>query len=159
MNSRPQPPADGTDGTDGTGGAWQRALSDSGDRDGGRRGADVALTIAAYVALVLFGAAQGLLGTFFYAVGAVPFAGLGFGVAMLATCLLGGWGMRGALGGLAPAVGWFALVFLLATGTSQGSVLITATTAGEFFLFGGSAFAAVGVVTCFAVWSAPASRR
>jgi hypothetical protein len=113
----------------------------------------VALAVAAYLALVLFGAAQGLLGVFYYAVGRPPFAALGFGVAMLVTCLLGGWGMRGAAGGLAPAVGWFALVLLLATGTRQGSVLITATTAGELFLFGGSACVAIGVVTCFAVWT------
>lgn len=153
VSSRSQPPADGA------GGAWQRALPGPGDSGGGRRGADVALTVAAYLALVLFGVAQGLLGSFFYAVGPAPFAALGFGVAILATCLLGGWGMRSTAGALAPAAGWFALVFLLATGTSGGSVLITATTAGEWFLFGGSAFVAVGVVTCFAVWSAPASRR
>lgn len=118
--------------------------------------ADIALTIAAYLALLLFGAAQGLLGTFFYAVGPVPLAALGFDVAILATCLLGGWGMRKGVAGLAPAAGWVALVFLLATGTSQGSVLVTASTAGESFLFGGSACVAIGVVTCFAKWSAPA---
>ncbi len=154
MSSRRQPPADGT------WGAWQRAQArDTGHPSGGRRGADVALTIAAYVALLVFGAAQGLLGAFFYAVGPAPLAALGFGLAMIATCVLGGWGMRGVAGGLVPAVGWFALVFLLATGTSEGSVVVTATTAGEWFLFGGSACVAIGVVTCFALWSAPAARR
>lgn len=119
----------------------------------------IALTVVAYLALLLFGVAQGLLGVFFYATGPAPFAAIGFGVAMAATCLLGGWGMRAAAGGVAPAAGWFALVFLLANGTHQGSVLITATTAGEWFLFGGSACVAVGVVASFVLWSAPAARE
>jgi Family of unknown function (DUF6113) len=117
------------------------------------------VTVAAYLALVLFGLAQGLLGAFFYGTGTAPLTAIGFGVAIGATCVLGGWGMRSPAGGLAPAVGWFAVVFLLATGTSEGSVLITATTAGEWFLFGGSACAAMGVVACFALWSRPAQGR
>jgi hypothetical protein len=121
--------------------------------------ADRALTVAAYAALFLFGLAQALLGAFFYASGPGPLAAIGFGAAILATCLLGGWGTGSPIGGLAPAVGWFALTFLLANGTSNGSVVITATTAGEWFLFGGSVCAAVGVVACFAVWSGSAKSR
>jgi hypothetical protein len=128
-------------------------------RAGPRKRGDLAATAAAYLALALFGLAQGLLGAFFYASGTVPLTAIGFGVAIGATCVLGGWGTRSPAGGVASAVGWFAVVFLLATGTSEGSVLITATAAGEWFLFGGSACAAIGVVACFVKWSRPAQGR
>jgi hypothetical protein len=118
-----------------------------------RHAADMSLTIAVYLALVLFGLAQGVLGTFFYGSGPAPLAALGFDAAIFATCLLGAWGLRRPAGGLAPAVGWIVAAFVLANGTSGGSVLIAAATAGEVFLFGGAASVAVGVVVAFTVWS------
>ncbi|HEX9033699.1 MAG TPA: hypothetical protein VF834_17815 [Streptosporangiaceae bacterium] len=106
-----------------------------------------ALTILTYLALFAFGMAQGLLGTFFHGAGPAPLAAIGFALAIFATCLLGGWGMRRSLGGVAPALGWFLLVFMLgAAGTSSGSVLIEASTAGEWFLFGGAVGAMAGLV-------------
>lgn len=115
------------------------------------RGGDNALTVATYVMLFVFGVAQGVLGSFYYSSGPVPLASLGFDLAILATCLLGAWGLRRPAAALAPAAGWVAATFLLATGTSAGSVLITATTAGEWFLFGGAVAVALGVVTAFAL--------
>ena len=115
--------------------------------------ADLALTIATYVLLVLFGMAQALLGVFFYGSGPAPIASLGFDLAIFASCLLGAWGLRRPAGGLAPAAGWFLVAFVLASGTSGGSVLVAASTAGEWFLFGGAASAAFGVVAAFTVWS------
>ena len=147
--SQHQPPAEGT---------WARWPPTREPPDK-QRIVDITLTVAAYLALVLFGAGQGLLGSFFYAWGNTPLAALGFDLAIGATCLLGGWGMRSPVGGLAPALGWFVVVFLLATSTSGGSLVITATTAGESFLFGGSASVAVCVAICFALWSKPASGR
>jgi hypothetical protein len=114
-----------------------------------------AIAIGAYLALFLFGIAQAMLGAFFYGSGPVPLAAIGFDVAVFGTCLLGGWGMRRAAGALAPACGWFVAAFVLASGTPGGSVLITATTAGTWFLFGGAASAAAGLVTVFLVWSGP----
>ncbi len=115
-----------------------------------RRGADRALTVATYVMLLVFAAAQGVLGSFYYGSGPAPLVPFGFDLAIAATCLLGAWGLRNAAGALVPAAGWIAAAFLLATGTSAGSVLITATTAGEWFLFGGAAAVAAGVVAAFA---------
>jgi hypothetical protein len=62
--------------------------------------------------------------------------------------------MARTAGGLAPAVGWFLTAFLLASGTSGGSVVITASTAGTWFLFGGVVTTAAGLVAGFA-WSRP----
>ena len=130
----------------GAGGGPAGRPSDGEGREAGLR----ALT---YVMLLLFGAAQGLLGTFFYGAGPLPIASVLFAVAILASCLLGGWGTQRATGGLMPAAGWLVTVFVLAMGTSGGSVLITAASAGEIFLFGGAAGATAGVIAAFTLWS------
>lgn len=117
-----------------------------------------ALTLAVIVALFLFGAGQGLVGTFFYFSGPVPLAALGFDLLIFATCLLGGWGLRRRFGGMPSAAGWVITVFLLGTTTRSGSVLITSTTAGEVFLFGGAVAAAAGMVIAALVWSRSADR-
>jgi hypothetical protein len=109
--------------------------------------------VCAYLALFLFGLLQGLIGCFQYSRGPAPLAAVGFDLAILATCLLSAWGMRTALGGLMPGVGWFVATFVLATGTQGGSVLITNTTAGQWFLFGGAACAAVGCLLSYVGWS------
>lgn len=111
------------------------------------------LITVTYIALFLFGAAQGLLGSFFYNSGPAPLASLGFDAAILLTCLLGAWGMQTGLGGFAPAAGWFLAAFVMASGTHAGSVIITATGGGEWFLFGGAACALIGALTGYALWS------
>jgi hypothetical protein len=115
--------------------------------------ADQLTAIAAYVVLFLLGAAEALIGCFQYSRGPVPLAAVCFAVGILVTCLLAGWGMRTALGGLMPGAGWLATSFALATGTQGGSVLITNTTAGEWFLFGGAACAAGGCLIAYLSWS------
>ena len=113
------------------------------------------MTVCAYIALFLVGLLQGLIGTFQYARGPALLAAVCFDLAILATCLLGAWGMRTAIGGLMPGVGWFVAAFVLATGTQGGSVLITNTTAGEWFLFGGAGCAAAGALLSYVLWSRP----
>ncbi len=112
-----------------------------------------ALTTVTYLALFLFGIAQGVVGAFLYGVGPAPLAAVGLDVAILATCLLGAWGTQHALGGFTPAVGWFIATFVLASGTSGGSVIVTASSAGEVFLFGGAVGAMIGVVAGFTLWA------
>jgi hypothetical protein len=109
--------------------------------------------VAAYVVLFLLGAAEALVGCFQYSRGPVPLVAICFALGILGTCLLAGWGMRTALGGLMPGAGWLATSLALATGTQGGSVLITNTTAGEWFLFGGAACAAGGCLAAYLGWS------
>jgi hypothetical protein len=111
------------------------------------------VTGSAYVMLFLLGALQGVVGCFHYASGPVPLAALAFDGLILVTSLLGASGMRNPSGGLMPVLGWFLAVFVLAMGTQGGSVVITNTTAGKWFLFGGSASAAAGAIAGFARWS------
>ena len=114
------------------------------------------ITAGAYVMLFLLGAMEGLLGSFWYDSGPVPLAALAFDALLLATSLLAAWGMRKPAGGLMPAVGWFLASFVLAMGTKGGSVVITNTSAGKWFLFGGSATAVAAAVAAFVRWSRPA---
>jgi hypothetical protein len=113
------------------------------------------ITAGAYVVLLALGVLEGLVGSFQYsrAIGSVPAAAIGFALLIGVTCVLGAWGMYQPMGGLIPAVGWVVASFVLAKGTSGGSVLITNTTAGQWFLFGGAACTIAGVATGFIRWS------
>jgi hypothetical protein len=104
-----------------------------------------------YLMLGVLGLAQSVLGSFQYGhvVGPVPLTALAFDLLILLTCVAGAWGMRRPLGGLMPAVGWFAGAFVLAMGTAGGSVVITNTGPGKWFLFGGAACALAGVIVSF----------
>jgi hypothetical protein len=113
------------------------------------------VTVAGYVALCLLGALLGLIGTFQYSQGPAPLAAILFDLAILAACVLGSIGMRSALGGVLPAAGWFVVTLILSSGSAGGSVLVTDTSAGKWFLFGGAVCAAAGGVYAFAVWSKP----
>jgi len=112
-----------------------------------------AVTAAAYVALFLVGMVQGLIGTFHYSRGPGVLVAILFDAAILATCVLGARGMRSAVGGVLPAVGWFVVTLVLSSNSAGGSVIVTDTTAGKWFLFGGSLCAAAGAVLAVVRWS------
>jgi len=132
------------------------------DRQRGRPADDDGRLVAAgaYGALLLLGVGEGLIGSFQFsrAVGPVPIAALAFDLLILLTCVAGAWGMRRTLGGLMPAVGWFAAAFVMAMGTSGGSIVISNTGPGKWFLFGGTACAVAGVLAGFVMWSRKTSR-
>lgn len=109
----------------------------------------------AYLALFLLGVAEAVIGGFQYGRGPAPLASLCFAIGIGVTCVLGAWGMRAAGGGLMPGVGWFVAAFVLASGTQGGSVLITNTMAGQWFLFGGAVCAALGCIVSYLRWSRP----
>ncbi|HEY5990094.1 MAG TPA: DUF6113 family protein [Streptosporangiaceae bacterium] len=108
-------------------------------------------TPATYAALFALGAMQGLIGCFQFSrsVGGFPVAALAFCALILTTCLLGGAGMASALGGMAPALGWLLASFVLTLPTTAGSVIVTNTTAGKWYLYGGAVSAAAGIVLAF----------
>ena len=112
----------------------------------------VIVIIGGYVLLFALGALEGLVGCFHYSgtLGPVPAAALAFAAVTFVTCVLAAWGMRTPTAGLMPAVGWFVASFVLAMATPGGSVVITDSVTGKWFLYGGSACAAAGVVVAFA---------
>ena len=120
------------------------------------------VTIGGYLLLFALGVLEGLLGALWYGwtLGPVPVAALGWAVAILLTSFGAAWGMQAATAGLMPAVGWFLAVFILAMPTRGGSVLITNTSAGKWFLYGGTVCVLAGVVASFATQGrARAERR
>ena len=122
-------------------------------------GDGAAVKVAAYVALFLVGAIQALIGSFQYSAGPGVLVAIGFAVVILVTCLLGAWGMRTAVGGVLPAAGWFLVSIILGSSNASGSVLVTSTSAGEWFLFGGAVCAAAGALIAFARWSRASVQR
>lgn len=107
----------------------------------------------AYVVLLLLGILQALIGAFQFGRGPGPLVAVLFDLLILATCLLAGWGMQTAIGGVLPGAGWLATAFFAASGSRSGTVLITDTTSGKWFLFGGAACAAVGCLVAYLRWS------
>jgi hypothetical protein len=113
------------------------------------------VVVGCYFLLFVFGVLLGMIGSFQYnrALGSFPAAAPAFAVATGVASVLGGWGMRRPLGALMPAVGWFVAAFVLAMGTPGGSVVITNTSGGKWFLFGGALCAVAGVLASFVLWS------
>ena len=109
--------------------------------------------VAAYVALFLLGVMQGLIGCFQFghSLGGVPVMSLVFCALILVTIVAGAVGMGTALGGVLPAIGWMATSFVLTLPTAGGSVIVTNTAAGKWYLYGGAACAATGIVASFSL--------
>ena len=118
-------------------------------------------TVGLYGALFLFGAVQGLIGSFQYgrAAGAVPVAALVCCAAILATCLLASWATRSVSGAVVPGMGWLITSFVLSMPVSNGSVIITSTTAGQWYLYGGTLCVAAAVAASFVGAARWARRR
>ena len=117
----------------------------------GKRGTRSLVSVGVYGVLFLLGLVEGMIGSFQYArtIGSVPVAALAFCAAILATCLLAAWAMRSVSAAVLPAMGWIIAAFVLSMPVSNGSVIITATTPGKWYLYGGTLSVAVAVVLAF----------
>ena len=114
--------------------------------NGGQR----ALTTAAgYLVLFVLGAFQGLIGCFQYSRAPAPLIAIVLVVLIFGTCVACGWGVGTFTAGLLPAVGWILVSFILAMGRPNGSVIITATAAGEWYLYGGALGCVLGSVAAY----------
>jgi len=109
-------------------------------------------TGAVYGALVLLGAVEGLIGSFQYShtAGPVPLAAILSCLVILATCLLASWAVRSVTGALMSAFGWILASFVMSLPASNGSVIITNSAAGKWYLYGGTLSTVVGVALSFA---------
>jgi hypothetical protein len=108
------------------------------------------VTVGAYGVLLLLGAVEGTIGSFQYS-RLAPVAALGFCVAILATCVLAGWGMRSAAGALMAAIGWVIAAFVLSMPVSNGSVIIADSSPGKWYLYGGTLSVLLGVAASLAL--------
>jgi hypothetical protein len=117
----------------------------------GKREPQWPLSAGVYGVLFLFGAVQGLIGSFQYsrASGSVPLGALVCCAVILATCVLAAWATRSVSGAVLPGIGWILTSFVLSMPVSNGSVIITGTTPGKWYLYGGTLSVAAGVVASF----------
>jgi hypothetical membrane protein len=120
-----------------------------GTQQGRPEPAQRAIAAVGYVLLFVLGALQGLIGSFNYSRSPVPLVAIIFAVVIFATCVLAGWGMRTLGGGLAPAIGWIIASFVLSMGRPNGSIIITNTAAGQWYLYGGSLAAVSGTAAAY----------
>jgi hypothetical protein len=111
-----------------------------------------AMTGGAYGVIFVLGLVEGMIGSFQYSRGPAPAASIIFCVLILATCLLTGWALRSIGGAFVPALGWIVASFVLSLPNSEGSVIIANTTAGKWYLYGGTLCAAAGVAGAFVLW-------
>jgi len=124
-----------------------------GTPQGQREPAQRAITAVGYILLFVLGALQGMIGSFNYSRSPVPLLAIVLALVILATCVLAGWGMGTFGGGLAPAIGWIIASFVLSMGRPNGSIIITNTAAGQWYLYGGSLAAVVGAATAYVLWA------
>jgi hypothetical protein len=113
----------------------------------------LAVRAAGYLLLFVLGAFQGLVGSFQYSRSPAPLIAIILVVILFATCAGCGWGVGTFAGGLAPALGWFVTAFVIAMPRPNGSVVITATAAGEWFLYGGAAGCLAGMIMGVALFA------
>ena len=118
----------------------------------GKHGPEWPVTAGVYAVLFLFGAVQGLIGSFQYsrASGPVPVAALVCCAVILATCVLAAWATRSVSGAVLPGMAWVITSFVLSMPVTNGSVIITNTTPGKWYLYGGTLSVVAGVVASFA---------
>ena len=109
------------------------------------------VSVGVYGVLFLCGAVQGLIGSFQYShtAGPVPVAALISCAVILATCVLGAWATHSVSGAVLPGIGWVLTSFVLSMPVSNGSVIITSTAPGKWYLYGGTLSVAAGVVASF----------
>jgi hypothetical protein len=118
----------------------------------GKRGPRSVVSVGVYGVLFLLGVVEGMIGSFQFsrASGPVPLAALVCCAVILATCVLAAWAMHSVSGAVLPGMGWIIASFVLSMPVSNGSVIITNTTPGKWYLYGGTLSVAAGVVLSFA---------
>lgn len=120
------------------------------------------VTGGAYALLLVFGAVQGLIGSFQYnawMIGSFPAAAVLFCLILVATCVFGSWGMSSVAGAIVPALGWIVASFVLDSPSRQGSVIVAAVPSGEWYLYGGAIAALAGIAAAFFMWVRRTSRK
>jgi hypothetical protein len=114
------------------------------------------VTGLAYGVLVVLGLLFGLVGSFEFSwtLGSVPVAAILLSAAAFAAFRLAGLAMESKLGVAAMAAPWLIVVVLLSSRRPEGDLVVTGTTAGYVFIFGGSiaAIAAVAITRSPRSW-------
>jgi Family of unknown function (DUF6113) len=102
----------------------------------------------AYGVLAVLGVVLGVFGSFEFSwqLGAVPVAAIALSLVNLAVFRAAGWAMESRLGAVVPAVLWVIILVVLSSRRPEGDLVVTGTTAGYTYMFGGAAAALVAIV-------------
>jgi hypothetical protein len=106
------------------------------------------VTGAAYGGLVVAGLMLGVVESFSFSwyAGSVPLAAILWSLFNLAAFWGAGWGMGRKLGAAVPTLMWLVVVVVLAVQRPEGDLVVTGTTAGTIFLYGGVIAAGIALV-------------
>ncbi|GAA4608314.1 hypothetical protein GCM10023195_32480 [Actinoallomurus liliacearum] len=105
------------------------------------------VTGVAYGVLVVLGLIFGVITSFQFSwtLAGFPVAAVLLSLVEFAAFRLAGWAMESKVGVATLAVPWLIVVVLLSSRRPEGDLIVTGTTAGYVFIFGGSIAAVVAV--------------
>jgi hypothetical protein len=106
-------------------------------------------SVLLYLVFFVLGVMEGVVGSFHYSHSPVPLVAIFLVVIILATCALCGWGTMTFSGALAPGAGWILASYFLSMSTHAGSVIITNSPAGKWYLYGGTLAVLIGLLGTF----------
>jgi Family of unknown function (DUF6113) len=101
----------------------------------------------AYGLLAVLGVLVGVIGSFEFdwATGSVPAAAIVLSLVNLGIFRAAGWAMESKLGAAVPALFWMIILFVLASKRPEGDLVVTGTSAGYTYMFGGAVAALVAI--------------
>ena len=101
----------------------------------------------AYALIAVLGVLVAVIGSFEFAwaVGSIPVAAILLPLVNLAVFRAAGWAMESKLGAAVPALLWMIILFVLASRRPEGDLVVTGTTAGYVYMFGGAVAALVAI--------------
>jgi hypothetical protein len=102
----------------------------------------------AYGVLAVLGVLLGVIGSFEFSwsAGPVPVAAILLSAVNLAVFRGAGWAMESRLAAVVPAVLWMIILVVLSSRRPEGDLVVTGTTAGYVYMFGGAVAALVAIV-------------
>jgi hypothetical protein len=102
----------------------------------------------AYGVLAVLGLLLGLLGSFEFSwrAGSVPVAAIVLSVVNLLVFRAAGWAMESKLGAGVPALLWMIILVVLSSRRPEGDLVVTGTSPGYVYMFGGAAAALVAIL-------------
>ena len=102
----------------------------------------------AYGVLAVLGIVLGVIGSFEFAweFGSVPVAALLLSAVNLVVFRAAGWAMESKLGAAVPAALWMIVLVVLSSRRPEGDLVVTGTTPGYLYMFGGAVAALAAIV-------------
>jgi hypothetical protein len=101
-----------------------------------------------YGVLAVLGVLLGVIGSFEFSwqLAGVPVAAIFLSLVNLAAFRAAGWAMESKLGAVIPAALWMIILVVLSSRRPEGDLVVTGTTPGYVYMFGGAVAALAAIV-------------